>query len=244
MTAIVSSPTGRPVPLAPISYDLERCLREKVGDAVSEIVIYGFSHCCYGMLFTLLKGTSFKPLNYDNYFPLNPLATELPSSYTATKSHIRLYKAILVSVMVENYRREKKGLPIVPVIFCIDTDEKIHRPSDLLRKTRCATISELKVAQAFCTDPLFSEEMQRVAQKTFLFVKFTFKSYTYGKLTFIPAPWILNPTAWVKLPKVEVVETPAARWHCWGLCTRNVVHPTPPPKFSWKKWVIETLEKP
>lgn len=104
----------------------------------------------------------------------------------------RMCKTALADVVLENYKREREGLPLIPLLFCIDiTDNpRPFSPATILSKApglnKQITHKEFRRAFKLCTHP--KADVRRIALQTFKFVKVCVQKDTCT-LEQIPAPW-------------------------------------------------------
>jgi hypothetical protein len=120
-----------------------------------------------------------------NLIPYEP--TDSPQ-----KNIDRMCKTALTDIVLENYKRQQEGLPLIPIVFCIDiTDnprptsiQKIASKEDGFNKV--TTHKELRRALKLCTYP--SEKILDIALQTFKFVKVCTKDDS-ATLEQVPAPW-------------------------------------------------------
>jgi hypothetical protein len=102
----------------------------------------------------------------------------------------RQCKAALTNLVWENYQRRRQGLPIIPLVFCIDNDDK---PGDLdatLSTKDSNSVTLLELDRAFNLACLFEdEEIRAAAEATFKFVKVAKTGKNSYRLETIEAPW-------------------------------------------------------
>lgn len=88
-------------------------------------------------------------------------------------------KNALVNMVIENFKREELGLPIIPIIFVVDKDDSkldvkkiLNRLPKTDKRGGPTNITDAEIRRAFrlCFDPNLAEGIRRVAQKTFLFI--------------------------------------------------------------------------
>jgi len=188
----------------------------------STAMVYGFQHCeyeqvCQGLKKKIVRAydwslgnNSCKTINLsgERVYKIDPGALQAKN---AKKMCNRYCKAGLVNLVIENYRKQKNGEPLTPVIFCIDIENNPYplTSKNLLSKTKVVgntvmnqvvTHSELRRAYKLCNDPRVREDIREIAKKTFKFVhvkpitskqktKTSLKERVTYNLTEIAAPW-------------------------------------------------------
>ncbi|MBI2743334.1 MAG: hypothetical protein HYX48_05400 [Chlamydiales bacterium] len=180
---------------------------QKVCGSAEEIVVFGFSHCRYVHAKTILRKDPKIKQVYDyalmgqkNLQNRPFLKVPIDSGGNAIA---RSCKAVLVSLIFENYKREHEGKPLIPLIFCIAyNDIPPTSAEDLASKKHnlnaLVTHSEMRRAYKLCEE-FPDEQVRSVAKKTFKFVRVEEDlSIKNGPLSYveIPAPWELG--AWAK----------------------------------------------
>lgn len=151
-------------------------------------MVYGFGNCLYLKItallptFTQIKKVFDWRIGQEYIVDEELLVTcegnELPrvSVDYEQRAISRACKAGLTNLVFENYRRQKMGLPIIPILFCIDVDGNKHPISSASITSKEKTLneivthSELRRAYKLC-HTFENEEIRRVAQESFKFVK-------------------------------------------------------------------------
>ena len=181
-----------------------------------QVMIYGWSHCAYYEINYATKGViSSCILDSNLSFPIKKLFrnfiggdpaanTELATTLegrkinlidynsTSEKKLSRQCKTAIANIVLENYKRQKEGLPLIPVIFAIDITDNPHPYSiekicsKASRINGQVTHKELRRAYKLCTHP--NPKIRAIALQTFKFVKVCVKDKA-PTLEKIPAPW-------------------------------------------------------
>lgn len=190
-----------------------------------QVVVYGPHHCGYSKIAHAINMDSSSIVKKSFTWSIaDPLVTDdwslktfegrkmhqlaFEPGYTETIG--RLCKTGLTDVVLENYKREKEDLPLIPVLFCIDiTDNpRPFLPAAILSKVDGLngqiTHKEIRRAFKLCTHP--NADIRRIALQTFKFVKLNVGEGP-SSLKQIPAPW----AATVESPE-KVTATFAAHW--------------------------------
>jgi hypothetical protein len=207
-----------------------------------EAMVYGFSHCHYKAVnralarknlntynFRLGKEPSTRPGGRPIY-QINSGQNEADGS-----PPIRACKAALVNMVLENYKSQKTGVPIVPIVFCIDVQDNLCplSPANIASKTiinpvisvkpipnKITTHCELRIASKLCIHP----DIQDVAQKSFKCVKVTPLGSGDFQLSEVDAPW-KSPdwdAAWAARKSHSMPATP--KEHNWRKEVSDFVH--------------------
>ncbi len=171
-------------------------------------MVYGWKHCGYYQVSHVLDadngGPLKKTLNYlagDPTLPANnDFVTTLEGrnvnliDYDSTERHLtRKCKTAITDIVLENYKRQKERLPIIPIIFCIDiTDnpqpysiEKICSKDSKINGQ--VTHKELRRAFKLCTHP--NPKIRDIALQTFKFAKINVDLNGAVTLEQLPSPW-------------------------------------------------------
>jgi len=105
-------------------------------------------------------------------------------------------KAGLVNMIIENVKRKRSGIPIVPVVFVVEKDTlKLDVASIVNKKSPLSkgfTNSEIRRAYKLCFDSKLSEEIRIIAKESFLFISLATNKVSNSakfKITIRPAPW-------------------------------------------------------
>lgn len=177
---------------------LSNNVAEIVGDS-EQVMVYGWGFCKYLEVSKSLTSDKSSPIkkvfgcaigtqNCDK----NEITTlegriieqvSIDSANKDEKNTARLCKAGLTNLIFENYKRIKEGLPIIPVIFCVDIDDAERKsnfakydPVDITSRkngiTNLITHEELRRCYKLCCE-FEDPEIREIAKNTFKFVKLT-----------------------------------------------------------------------
>jgi hypothetical protein len=149
--------------------------------------------------------------------------------------HQCLYKRGLLSILLENCKRKIKGLPIIPVIFCVLSsltplpfsaqNAKKNTVTPTAAPQRSATGRELNIAYKLCYDPRLTPLIHEVAKETFIFVR-TIAERFRGR-----APFTLEDTG------IRIDDS----WH--AALKKDHHKERDPAKHDWRAWMLSELEK-
>lgn len=116
---------------------------------------------------------------------------------TDSNSIARTCKNGIANLLLENYKRECEGKPLIPLVYClqIDDEENSHTfsPQDMTTRETGPngriSHKELRRMYKLCTDPSVDPKLREVAKKSLLFVNV--KKQEDGALAFekTAAPW-------------------------------------------------------
>lgn len=107
-------------------------------------------------------------------------------------------KSALANIVIENVKRKRAKLSLIPVIFIVDKDRKKLNIKKIINKVWTQdprdniTDAEIRRAYKLCFDPKLSAEIKDVAQRTFVFISLTSNKYSdlvKYKFTIRKAPW-------------------------------------------------------
>ena len=176
-------------------------LLASIGGETAQLMVYGFADCKYNIIVKILRtahpfGTAENPikrvfdfriadyrLRYDRSDAIeDPIKTytsegrEIFRIKRSTSTTARICKAALVNMVIENVKREREGLPLIPVLFTIDisSDTSGQYPpciNDLINIRNRYTFKELRRVYKLCADPELPPEVRAIAERTFKFVK-------------------------------------------------------------------------
>ena len=170
-------------------------LTASIGGESPQLMLYGFDDCKYtDITSTLLKPDAFGPEAVENPIKRvfshtigNIYLNETPeTAFTleGRKFHkikrpdrmASICKAALVNIIIENVKRNREDLLLIPILFTIDisTDTSGFYPptiSDVITNKNQYTLKELRRVYKLCTDTSLPEEVREVANRTFKFVK-------------------------------------------------------------------------
>lgn len=178
----------------------------------NQAMVYGFAHCHYHDISKELNSKRFG-LRIFNY----ALGNEAEKHETRTTHEKRVMiqipdrsltiksecKCALTNLMFENFKRSNEGLPLIPVLFCLDITNNEYPLSseNVLSKTKVlkddllmndlVTHSELRRIYKLCFDKDIDPRIRKIAQNAFKFVKLERSKTQQDKYTLIkaPAPW-------------------------------------------------------
>jgi hypothetical protein len=163
---------------------LSQSIRRIIGESL-HVVIYGYGACGYRAVWHELKeeikGSKSPLLGCYNCADVSPTREpiSIDGHFVIKSSHPEGYKAGLLSVLLENCKRIRRGESIIPVLFCVISSavpqpfspENANIKEAYLQFRRSHTSRELNLAYKLCYDPKLTEEIHEVAKKTFIFVK-------------------------------------------------------------------------
>lgn len=105
-------------------------------------------------------------------------------------------KAGLVNIVIENFKRKKDCVPIIPVVFVVEKDDSKLDINSILDRgllfSKGFTNSEIRRAYKLCFDSSLTQEIRTIAKETFIFISlFTNEPTNAVKFNFRirPAPW-------------------------------------------------------
>ncbi|MFW2572131.1 hypothetical protein [Legionella sp. 29fVS95] len=137
-----------------------------------EAVIYGFNFYNYQQLYEAInRDGSIKAYNSDDYESKNDVMANSGHSYSNLYNH---FKFIINDLLLENYKRQQKGEPLVPLIFVVGLDNNRYDKSRIFERAddpsdKGVTLTELRRCYKLAHE--FGEEMTKVAGQTFKFVR-------------------------------------------------------------------------
>lgn len=128
---------------------------------------------------TTLEGRRMRQITY----PTNSIDSTLDEKQVKLlerQQNSRSYKAGLNTIVLENYLRRKEGLPLIQLLFVVDTDDNEYplTPESLCSRevkiNECYTHKELRRIYKMCflSDPSF-REIAEIAKATLIFVALT-----------------------------------------------------------------------
>jgi hypothetical protein len=139
---------------------------QKVLGNAKDVVVYGFKHARYVAVREWLKYPDANLKNVFNYAignvsfvrPGEPQERLAYHTEYTEDNHLfcaRIAKAGVTNLVLDNYKREKMGKELMPLLFCIGTNthpELITTPKHLAEKTtRYITLKELRRVFKLCT---------------------------------------------------------------------------------------------
>lgn len=178
-----------------------------------QIVVYGFSGCKYLQITSALWNSNMFEKIYDYKMSRYPKVTSLEGRVINSFCSGNDMKATLVNVVFENNERKKLGLPLIPVLFCVDIDDNEY---PLTAQSLCTrkkpwlwTNSELRRSYKLCCE-FEDPEIRQAAQETFKYVKLTQSKANPGSLELqeIDPPWKSKEwdAAWAERKATKVPE--------------------------------------
>lgn len=167
----------------------------------SQLSIYGFNDCMYQYVGSRLQQyKGIKKVFCQNIHHAVTLEgrsfEEIPFDYKDGVSS-RSFKSIMVSIVLENYKRKKEKKPLIPTLFCISFDTHLPTSAEQLASknpelNKLFTHSEMRRAYKLCEE-FEDEEVRAVAQETFKFVRVEIDNDvdSEGEFYFlqVDAPW-------------------------------------------------------
>lgn len=174
-----------------MSIKLDYCSASDICGDASEVMVYGFQHCRYTQVTEALKEESspFKKI-YDcsigGPFAPEEVLTTLRGTHISQIAipgldrdnvvrELKQYcKAGLTNMVIENIKRLKLGVPLIPVLFVVDIDGNKYRlQSETIasKEHTFVTMGELRRAYKLCADPGLNPSVKKIANATFKFVK-------------------------------------------------------------------------
>ncbi|KTD00544.1 hypothetical protein [Fluoribacter gormanii] len=143
-------------------------IRELCGES-SEVVVFGFGKYDYKKLCEAInQNDEMKAVHSDNYDTKNAdLSKNNPYSM------YNYFKFILNDLIVENYKKQKEGKPIVPLIFVVGKSDASYDPKQIAEREydptdKWVTLTELRRVYKLATE--FGPEFSKVALNTVKFV--------------------------------------------------------------------------
>ncbi|WP_454784792.1 hypothetical protein [Legionella sp. WA2024007413] len=146
----------------------EKSIRELCGES-SEVVVFGFSKYAYKELcMAINEHDGINALNSDTY---DSKHTDL--SRNNPYSMYNYFKFILNDLILENYKRQKEGKPIIPLIFVVGKGNMSYEPKQIAQREedpsdKWVTLTELRRVYKLATE--FGPEFSKVALDTVKFV--------------------------------------------------------------------------
>ena len=225
----------------------------QVAKGSNQVMIYGWGHCGYDKMTTGTEAASVFDRNSSikrvfSFKLGNPLFSEYLTDSVTTlegrrmnlldyargegqqKSTSRKCKTAITNVVLENYKRQKEGLSLIPVIFAIDIS---NNPKPCKSAYICSkdsktndqvTHKEIRRAYKLCTHP--NPKIRAIALQTFKFAKVSIRSHGVT-LQQIAAPWAAS----VESPE-KVSSTFDAYWQARKRVSRSKPKPE---KYDWSK---------
>ncbi|PWY54666.1 hypothetical protein DGG96_16055 [Legionella qingyii] len=147
----------------------EDSIRELCGNS-SEVVVFGFGKYNYKEVCNAFnKSNGINAVHSDNYETKN---TDLTNNNPY--SIYNYFKFIINDLIVENYKRQKEGKPIVPLIFVVGKSDESYDPKQIAQRDegpidKWVTLTELRRVYKLATE--FGPEFSKVALDTVKFVR-------------------------------------------------------------------------
>ncbi|MBI2743368.1 MAG: hypothetical protein HYX48_05570 [Chlamydiales bacterium] len=178
----------------------------KICGSSKQAMVYGFRSCHYGKIARLLPSSTQIKKVFDFMIGTEEIVcseklttlegsilTRIPVDYSE-REMARSCKAGLTNIVFENYARKKLGLPLIPILFCIDIDGNKHKATSESLTSKEKQLNEKfthsEVRRAFKLCHTFeNEELRKAAQESFKFVKVSVKEGSELSLEEIAAPW-------------------------------------------------------
>lgn len=201
--------------MASVSFKFDNDSLRRVSGGSKQVMVYGFERCLYKEMEQYINtgkaGSVAKSFDWTlGYFRgdadvsktldgRNIERLEFTVSASDRQSIARQCKTAITNLVLENYKRAKQGLPIIPLIFCLDIDGNT-RPFEtehvaVKDPKRNGTITHKELRRMYKLAHQFENaELRKVAQDTFKFVKLTAVGENSYRLDPIEAPW--NDTRW------------------------------------------------
>ncbi|OJU81171.1 MAG: hypothetical protein BGO10_08175 [Chlamydia sp. 32-24] len=175
-----------------------------------QAVIYGIHNCnyydVYEWLLSKRSNAQFKDV-FNYTIGYKKVKTITKDKRIITKINYdeqrptQIYKATLVNIVLENVKKARVGLPIIPIFFFIEKDEfKLDEAKIIDRyekKSNYVTSHEIRRAYKICSDPLMSKEVKSIAKETFCFISLRTNEANHPIIfdfTIRQAPW--NTEKW------------------------------------------------
>ena len=195
-----------------------------------QVAVYGFQHCGYTNVMRGLRESNLFQNVYSGFLSVSP-----PKDRTTIENRVidsfcsgGKFKATLVDIVFENSQRKKLGLPLIPVLFCVDTYDNWHpwNPESVCDHSYYVTNSEMRRAYKLCCE-FEDPAIRQVAGETFKFVKLA-KHKTKPdtiELQEIDAPWKCTgwEAAWARR-KTYTIPRPG-KTSDWRADLRKKIHP-------------------
>ena len=168
-----------------------------------EIMIYGYDHCHYCEVGEAFEAHDIKVYDHevgDDVDPdsqkechridgskINQINAGLKDISSSSKELVRVCKAGLVNMVLENYKSQLIGKSQVPIIFCVDMNNNHHplsseditsknkivkkKNGDEFKANEIITHCELRRAYKLCNDPRIDPRIRAIAKKSIKFFK-------------------------------------------------------------------------
>lgn len=208
--------------------------KEFISDTLAEhrqAVIYGWRACGYERIQELFEKA--KPGKIEKIFNCCSLESDHTCEGRAFE-RIRydidkddaipagLCKSRIVEVLLENYKRKKENLNLIPMIFAISRSDwifKIHIESLTLKvptEEKLVTFRELRRVYKLMHYP--NQQVREIAHETFKFIHLEKVADNTYSLIEVPAPWAKEPEKMAELMArrhLPVKKPPKCADHDW-----------------------------
>lgn len=188
-----------------------------IGTTTKQVMVYGFESAHYLFVGSSLRNTGGYEASlrvYDAFLGVrSPRYTETVEGYdieyipyvesdTLHQKTKRMCKTVVTILMLENYKREKRGLPLIPLLFCVDSNtipaKQRLTPESLTTKDKginaLCTHAELrrlyKLCKEFEESPLRElQDIARIAKETLKPVRVEIQQRGEIRLVSVPPIW-------------------------------------------------------
>jgi hypothetical protein len=189
-------------PYAKIAFDSKSIA--KVSSGSKHVVVYGWSDCHFANLKSAINDKAFHDPRYSiraayDYSDCAVHSIKIEGRELTNlnnSNHRDFFRNGLSNIVFENFKRSKEKKSFIPVIFCMDIDDK-HFPfsvENLLSRNpmlnSLITHQELRRACYLSTDP--NPDVRKAAEQTFKFVKLKNTGENTFKLEETTAPYRLS----------------------------------------------------
>jgi len=176
---------------------------KKICTNSDQVMVYGPRYCQYFEVQAVLENEkdTFKnvfawtiadPYSRDTTAEgriLNTISYE-PST-DETQQFSRPCKTAIVDLVLENYKRIEEGLPVIPLLFCmeIEGDKRLITMEDIASRDYSGTMTVKELRRAY---KLFAHEnpkIRKAAAETFRFARLKYKGDETYAFEPISAPW-------------------------------------------------------
>lgn len=220
-----------------------------------EVVIYGFGSCHYEDIYSILTAILDRNIRVGliklmHDFSVRNTLEGTNISRVQYKGDVgglkRQCKTTVTNIVLENLLRLQTNKKIIPVIFCIDTDNNPYPFSieNMLTKEAALnfliTHAELRRICKLCTDP--DPEIQRAAIETFKFVKVRIMSDKAYQLQEVPAPYAsADYQKYLTIRKHHQCQDTDAKVEAQPALTTSEATESTPKPYAWRPQLLEQL---
>lgn len=174
---------------------------KKICPNTDQLMVYGWKHCKLDEITAKLKeaGSPIKKVftgTVGDWYETEAITLEgnlIERIETFPETLRNNCKNGITNLVLENYRRTKQGLPLIPLLFCVDIDGNEYEfnsetitSKDIDLNTKF-TNSELRRAYKLCT--IQNSELRKIAQATIKFAKVKIQKDNLLALEAILPPW-------------------------------------------------------